>query len=336
MATPHDRGFNTIQNSRIAKREKTNTLQKFTLLGVVAMAALTVVMVVVMAVGGLISGAGSGSNRPDSEKVDWGTFTVTTTDTLHGPLVLVNDTHTYTFPTPSDHLSKIWDVWDSHSPRIYQQSGLSTYMDATALDALDRMLVDFNAATGKDDVSLRYAYRSAEDQQVLIDKGSSAVAVGHSDHHTGMGVQLGYSRDNRSYALSTDPVYNWLFENCHKYGFVIRYPADKADVTGVEDYDDYFRYVGVAHATYMKDQGFCMEEYVEKLKDYDNEKPLEIKGADGKYYAVYYVAVDGNATVKHPTNYAYTISGTNEGGVIVTVDRSKALSAEASTTAPAN
>ena len=335
MATPHDRGFNTIQNSRIAKREKTNTLQKFTLLGVVALAALTVVMVVVMAVGGLISGAGSGSNRPDNEKVDWGTFTVTTTDTLHGPLVLVNNTYAYTFPTTTDHLGEINAKRKTHTPRIYQQSGLSTYMDATALDALDKMLVDFNAATGKDDVILRYAYRSAEDQQELIDKGST-VAIGHSDHHTGMGIQLGYSRDERTYALSTDPVYNWLFENCHKYGFVIRYPADKTEVTGVSDYDEYFRYVGVAHATYMKDQGHCMEEYVEKLKEYDNEKPLEIKGADGKYYAVYYVAVDGNATVKHPTNDAYTISGTNEGGVIVTVDRSKALSAEASTSAATN
>ena len=335
MPTPHDRGFNTIQNSRIAKREKTNTLQKITLLGVVAMAVLTVAMVVVMAVGGLISGGG-GTNRPAGEKVDWGTFTVTTTDTLHGSLVLVNDTYAYTFPASSEHLGELNAMRQTHTPRIYEQSGLSTYMDVTALDALDKMLVDFNAATGKDDVILRYAYRSAEDQQVLLDKGSSTVAVGHSDHHTGMGIQLGYTRDGRTYALSTDPAYQWLVDNCHKYGFVIRYPADKAEVTGVSDYDEYFRYVGVAHATYMKDQGLCMEEYVEKLKEYDNEKPLEIKGADGKYYAVYYVAVDGNATVKHPTNYAYTISGTNEGGVIVTVDRSKALTAEASTSAATN
>ena len=332
MANPNDRGFNTIQHSRIAKREKTNTLQKFTLLGVVAMAVLTVAMVVIMAVGGLVSGLGGGSNRPDNERVDWGTFTVTTSDTQSGPLVLVNDTHAYVFPSSLEHLGELNAKRQTHSPRIYQQSGLSTYMEATALNALDKMLVDFNAATGKDDVTLKYAYRSAEDQQVLIDKGSSTVAVGHSDHHTGFGIQLGYTRDF-TYALSTDPVYNWLFENCHKYGFVIRYPADKTEITGVEDYEEYFRYVGVAHATYMKDQGLCMEEYVEKLKEYDNEKPLEIKGADGKYYAVYYVAVDGNATVKHPTNYAYTVSGTNEGGVVITVDRSKALSVEVSTSA---
>jgi hypothetical protein len=45
------------------------------------------------------------------------------------------------------------------------------------------------------------------------------------------------------------------------------------------------------------------------------------------------VAVDGSATVKHPTNYAYTVSGTNDGGVVVTVDRSKALEPETDTEA---
>ena len=238
----------------------------------------------------------------------------------------------YTFPDGIDHLGKLNDKRLSHDPRVYQQSGLSTYMESTALDALDRMLVDFHAATGKDDVILKYAYRSAEDQQQLVDGGAST-QVGYSDHHTGMGIQLGYIRDGRNYALSTDPVYNWLFENCHKYGFVVRYPSDKADKTGINDYEDYFRYVGVAHATYMKEQNLCMEEYVEVLKSYTDEKPLKINGADGRYYEVWYVAVDGSATVKHPTNYRYEVSGTNEGGVVVTVDRSQAVEPETDTSA---
>lgn len=327
MANPNDRGFNTVQNSRVAKREKTNTLQKYTFLAVVAMFALTIALVVVMAVSGLVSNLSNGANRPDNEKVDWGSFTVTATDTLHGPLVLVNSDHAYTFPATQEHLSEIYATYDSHSPRKYVQSGLSTYMDSDALKALDTMLVDFCETTGKDNVQIRYAYRDFETQEQF------EIAAGHSDHHTGLGTQLKYEHNGNAYAFSTDPdgTYNWLFDNCHKYGFVIRYPEGKEEITGVSDYSDYFRYVGVAHATYMKDQGLCMEEYVEKLKDYDNEKPLEIKGADGKYYEVYYVAVDGSATVKHPTNYAYTVSGTNEGGVVVTVDRSQSLNSETDT-----
>ena len=323
-----DRGFNTVQKSSVAKRERNRAMQKYTIFGVIALAALTVLMLLVMAIGGIIANIrGEIGKGPSNEKVDWTSVTVTATDTLQGPLVLVNTTHVYTFPNGIDHLGKLNDKRLSHDPRVYQQSGLSTYMEKTALDALDQMLVDFHAATGKDEVILRYAYRSAEDQQALVDNGAST-QVGYSDHHTGMGIQLGYIRDGRTYSLSADEVYSWLFENCHKYGFVIRYPDAKSDVTGVSDYTDYFRYVGVAHATYMTEHDLCLEEYIEFIKSYSDNKPLKVNGADGRYYEVWYVAVDGSATVNHPTNYAYTVSGTNDGGVVVTVDRSKALEPE--------
>ena len=324
-----DRGFNTVQNSSVGKRERNRAMQKYTILGVIALAALTVFMLLIMAIGGIIANIrGEIGKGPDNEKVDWASFTVTATDTLQGPLVLVNNTHVYTFPNSGiDHLGKINDKRVSHDPRVYQQSGLSAYMEKTALDALDQMLVDFHAATGLDNVVLKYAYRSAEEQQALVDGGAST-QVGYSDHHTGMGIQLAYLRNSNNYSLSTDEAYNWLFENCHKYGFVIRYPETKADITGVSDYTDYFRYVGVAHATYMKANDLCLEEYVTLLKGYTDDKPLKINGADGRYYEVWYVAVEGSATVKHPTNYAYTVSGTNDGGVVVTVDRSKALEPE--------
>lgn len=320
-----DRGFNNIHNSAVGKREKNRALKKYTMLGVIALAALTVFMLLVLAIGGIIANIrGEIAKGPDNEKVEWGSFTVTAGDTQQGPLVLVNNTHAYTFPSSMDHLGVLYDKLISHDPRVYEQSGLSTYMEKTALDALDQMLVDFHADTGKADVSLRYAYRSPEDQQELVDKGAET-QVGYSDHHTGYGIQLGYARNKLTYELSSDPVYNWLYENCHKYGFVIRYPEGKEDITGVAEYTDYFRYVGVAHATYMTEKGLCMEEYVEVLKGYTYDKPLKINGADGCYYEVYYVEVDGSATVKHPTNYAYTLSGTNEGGVVITVDRSAAL-----------
>ena len=324
-----DRGFNTVQNSSVGKRERNRAMQKYTILGVIALAALTVFMLLIMAIGGIIANIrGEIGKGPDNEKVDWASFTVTATDTLQGPLVLVNNTHVYTFPNSGiDHLGKINDKRVSHDPRVYQQSGLSAYMEKTALDALDQMLVDFHAATGLDNVVLKYAYRSAEEQQALVDGGAST-QVGYSDHHTGMGIQLAYLRNSNNYSLSTDEAYSWLFENCHKYGFVIRYPEGKEDITGVSDYTDYFRYVGVAHATYMKANDLCLEEYVTLLKGYTDDKPLKINGADGRYYEVWYVAVEGSATVKHPTNYAYTVSGTNDGGVVVTVDRSKALEPE--------
>ena len=320
MANPNDRGFNTIHNSRVARRRKTETLQMYTIFGVIGLAVLTLIILAVMAVGGFVGNTTPGTTTPGGEKIDWGTFTVTTTDTLHGDLVLVNNAHAYTFPTTDEHLAEIYNTWKPNPkqpPQPYVLSGLSIYMDKDALHALDAMLVDFAAATGRTNVQLRYAYRTYEEQE------GKDVLPGHSDHHTGLGCALQYTDENNvAHDLSLDPVYNWLFENAHRYGFISRYPADKTEMTGIEDYNYYFRYVGVAHATYMVQNNLCMEEYIELLKNFDNEKPLKIAGADGKSYEVYYVAVDGSTTVKHPTNYPYTVSGTNEGGVVITVNRS--------------
>lgn len=321
------RGFNNIRNSQVEKRKQKKTVQQYTLIAIAGLAALTVAMLVVLTIGGIAQNIWpdwfNPNKGPANEKIDWAERNVAAAETLHGPLVLVNADHKYTFPETNDHLSSLNDKRVSHNPRIYEQSGLSAYMETTALDALDAMLVAFNEATGKDNVILRYAYRSAKDQEAI-----SSTPVGHSDHHTGMGIQLRYTNsDGNTCKLSTDETYNWLYDNCHKYGFVVRYPEGKEEITGVEDYTDYFRYVGVAHATYMKANNLCMEEYVELLKtNYtDHKKPLGIEAADGLYYEVYYAT----ETLYYPTNYAYEVSGTNEGGVIVTVARSETAEPEA-------
>ena len=323
MASPNNRasgsrgGFDTIQNSRAAGRSRNETLQKYTFIAVGCMLALTILLLVIMAIGGAIDG--DGESPLGGEKVDWDSFTVTATDTLHGDLVLVDDTHAYTFPDSDEHLAKIWDIWNANpQPRPYILSGLSVFMDRDALIAMDKMLADFAKTTGNSNIQVRHAYRTLEEQE------GKDIQPGHSDHHTGLGVALKYEKDGTPYDLALDPAYDWIYKNCHKYGFIVRYPDNKTDLTDIEDYNYYFRYVGVAHATYMAEEDLCLEEYLEALKKRDQDDPLLIRGADGKKYEVYYVAVDGSATVKYPTNYAYTVSGTNEGGVVVTVDRTSA------------
>ena len=332
-----DRGFNSVRDSHMAQRAKNKQLQTYTLFGVFALLAVMLAVLVIMAVGGIVANVGDAGNKtptgtPDDERVNWGSITVTNTDTHEGDLLIVNNDHVYSFPATNDHLAEIYTQLVSHSPRTYKQSGLSKYMEKDALAALDAFLTAFCNATGKNNVLIGYAYRSEEDQKAFETK------PGYSDHHTGLGCQLKYTVDERTYALHTDPTYQWLYDNAHKYGFVVRYPADKTDKTGISDYNDYFRYVGVAHATYMHSNNLCLEEYVELLKGYTYKKPLSIKGADGKAYEVYSVEVNGSATVKTPTNYSYTKSGNNVDGVIITVDRSAATEAEttAVTEAPAN
>ena len=117
--------------------------------------------------------------------------------------------------------------------------------------------------------------------------------------------------------------YDWIYQNCHKYGFVVRYPADKAAITGVGNYEECFRYVGAAHAYVMKTNHMCLEEYLTSLRSYTKDAPLSVTTEDNATYEIYYVAAVGTETpVPVPTDATYTVSGDNEGGFIVTVKRS--------------
>ena len=329
----NDQGFNNIRNSSMDKREKKGTLRAYTFLGIIILTAILIATLLVTAIGAIIANVAEGNQGKPSHKnpsgnTEWTEIVLSDADTKAGPLVLVNKTHEYTFPAKDDHLASINDKRLTHNPRVYLQSGLSTYMESTALDALDRMLVDFHAATGKDNVLLKYAYRDYESQKDF------STAPGFSDHHTGFGIQLVYQLNGRQYDLSADPAYAWITENCYKYGFVVRYPDAKADVTEVSDYESYFRYVGVAHATYMTANDLCMEEYIDLLSKQEN--PLKVTDADGNKYEIYYFAVKGNTKAEIPDGYTYTVSGTNDGGVVVTVNLSKAPATTETTTETAS
>ena len=322
----NDQGFNNIRNSSMDKREKKGTLRAYTFLAIIILTAILIVTLLVTAIGAIIANVAEGNeDKPSTQNsaggIDWAEITVTDADAKAGPLVLVNETHEYTFPATDAHLQEIYTAYATHKPNyVYGLSGLSKYMEKTALEAMDDMITDFAAATGKTNILIKYAYRSYEDQKAF------QTAPGFSDHHTGFGVQLAYTQDDRNYDLSADPTYSWITENCYKYGFIVRYPDANADITNVSDYESYFRYVGVAHATYMTANDLCMEEYVEALRMQKN--PLKVIGSDGCKYEVYYFAVNGDTKIEVPANYTYTVSGTNDGGVVVTVNLSK-------TTAPA-
>lgn len=92
-------------------------------------------------------------------------------------------------------------------------------------------------------------------------KAETWVAIpGTSEHQLGIAVDI-----NADGIHSTgDEVYKWLAENAYKYGFINRYPPDKTEITGVINEPWHYRYVGVAAATEIKNQGICLEEYLDK------------------------------------------------------------------------
>lgn len=95
----------------------------------------------------------------------------------------------------------------------------------------------------------------ARDGQAAADRYSAR--PGHSEHQTGLAFDL-----NSLYQSFGDTAEGiWLAENCHRYGFIIRYPMDKEHITGYMYEPWHVRYVGGDLAAKIKASGLCVEEY---------------------------------------------------------------------------
>lgn len=93
---------------------------------------------------------------------------------------------------------------------------------------------------------------------------ATEVAVpGTSEHQLGLAVDIvdaGYQV--LDHAQESTPVQQWLLAHCWDYGFVLRYPPDKGDLTGIIYEPWHYRYVGRDHAQAMRAAGQCLEEYL--------------------------------------------------------------------------
>lgn len=146
--------------------------------------------------------------------------------------------------------------------RIY--SALQKMFDAARADGIYPV-----AASG---------YRTAEKQQILMDEkiaaymaeGYSAskakaeaemwVAIpGKSEHQLGIAVDINAD----GVKSNGNEVYEWLNQNSYRFGFILRYPPDKTEITGVSSEPWHYRYVGIEAATEMYEQNLCLEEYLE-------------------------------------------------------------------------
>lgn len=83
---------------------------------------------------------------------------------------------------------------------------------------------------------------------------------GSSEHNIGICMDIICASSSANF--QNTKAYAWLDENAHNYGFILRYPEDKVDITGVKFEPWHWRYVGVENAANIKNSGKCLEEYL--------------------------------------------------------------------------
>ncbi len=179
-------------------------------------------------------------------------------------LRLVNHTH----PLPDDFTVELGTL----------PNGLQ--FDARAIDQLEKMLDDGNASGLQLMVCSAYRSIARQDQlfeqmkQQYIAQGmteqeaydkTSTIRTPHacSEHSSGLAADIvAVNYQTLDDGFGDTPEAKWLAAHAVEYGFILRYPKDKEDITGIIWEPWHFRYVGVENAQKIKDSGLCLEEYL--------------------------------------------------------------------------
>jgi len=83
---------------------------------------------------------------------------------------------------------------------------------------------------------------------------------GFSEHQTGLTVDVDNAKLSYTDFDKTNE-FKWMMENAHRFGFILRYPKDKEDITGYSYESWHYRYVGVDIATYIYEHNITLDEY---------------------------------------------------------------------------
>lgn len=188
-------------------------------------------------------------------------------------LALVNKTHLLASDYVPDNLVEARDT------RTDREKKKLVYTAEVALHAFLKEAAYY----GYDDITVTSAYRSYSEQKYWFnyyvqqemasgkDKASAEAAAatysaypGTSEHQTGLCVDM-HNLPSASQTFGSTEAAKWLAANAHRFGFILRFPSDKEEITTYMWEPWHFRFVGVYHATRIYEQGLCLEEYHESL-----------------------------------------------------------------------
>lgn len=243
-------------------------------------------------------------------KEGYQTIAISKDQVYQGNLLLVNKE----YPVQQEAIKS--DVVQlSHNEELVQGYRL---LDDTiqVSESVGRVFKEMVQAAQKDNVSnfiINSGFRSMEEQAKLHSEMAPGLAMpaGYSEHNLGLALDIGSTKMKMERA----PEGKWLEKNSWKYGFILRYPKDKTEITGTMSEPWHYRYVGLPHSAIIKKNNFSLEEYLAYLRE---QKQIAVP-IDGETYEIYYYPISQDTTIDVPINKNYQISGDNMGGVIVTI-----------------
>lgn len=259
------------------------------------------------------------SSEPD---IDFTTISVETSTFRQGDLIVVSPDHKMT-AEPAD---KIVPVWEKKTTD-YKLSDLSVKCADRLIPNLNNMLAALHGNVSSNALTIACGYRTVAEQQDIHDSNRNSNGRepegGCSDLNTGLSFSAWVYPSTEG--KINEGKFAWLSENCHEYGYIVRYPNGKSSLTGIDASSDYYityRYVGAPHSYLIYFNDYCLEEYIEFVMRFSVDNRY-VFNREGTTYEIYYVpASEGETTeLPVPTAYEYTVSGDNIGGFIVTISK---------------
>ncbi|MBR0231865.1 MAG: D-alanyl-D-alanine carboxypeptidase family protein [Clostridia bacterium] len=144
--------------------------------------------------------------------------------------------------------------------RHFQLAHADMKLQTEVYEALDRMCADAEAQ-GVTGYILTDSFRPREEQERLYSEMPAGIAAppGYSEHETGLAFDISAYSKNGDFGET--PQFEWLYAHCAEYGFILRYPQGKEDITGYSYEPWHYRYVGVEIAKEIMSAGMTLEEY---------------------------------------------------------------------------
>ena len=176
-----------------------------------------------------------------------------------GSILLVNEQNRLREDYVPDELVNLYQ--QRHS---FRMASSEIYLTRKTYEAMEKM---FHAAEEADmnGYIVTSGYRSYQRQQEVYAQSEPGKAQqpGASEHQTGLAFDVTVETND---GFESTPQYAWLMQHAHEYGFIQRYPANKADITGISYEPWHYRYVGVDAATRMWQSGQTLEEFLGAAK----------------------------------------------------------------------
>ena len=174
---------------------------------------------------------------------------------FHGEILLVNDSHRLASDYVPDDLVNLYE--QRHSFRL---ASSEIYLTRETYEAAERMFAAAEA-DGMNGFIITSGYRDyARQAEVYAEsEPGKAQQPGASEHQTGLAFDVTVENSG---GFENTPQYAWLMAHAHEYGFIQRYPANKAEETGISYEPWHYRYVGVEAAKKMRETSETLEAFL--------------------------------------------------------------------------